>query len=254
MAKKKDNLFITVRCMGHKAIKIRPGDTLRIGRHHSNDLVLSDGTVSRFHAAIEWDKDEDRPWVVDNDSANGVDIDDRVVDVRAPLSGDNQVGVGDFTLILQLTAPAAREAPEALTASDHLIDDDDGEATGKVRLYSESAATVEGRFTNTNELQRIALDIEEKQRTGTLKVSERLTTHWIMFGNGGVVNACYAGEFGVRSLVEILNMSEGRFEFSADIEFSEDNLKLSVKKVLARQSETTMRFNKTGPSKESGAD
>ncbi len=230
--------------MGHKSIKIRQGDTLRIGRHHSNDLVLSDGTVSRFHASIEWDKDEDRPWIVDNDSANGVDVDDRVVDERAPLSGDNQVGVGDFTLILQLTAPAAREADEDLTASDHLIDDD-GEDTGKVRLYSESTAKVKGRFSETSELQRIALDIEEKQRTGTLKVSERLTTHWIMFGNGGVVNACYGGETGVRSLVEILNMKEGRFEFSADIEFSEQNLKLSVKKVLARQDEQTMRFSKS---------
>lgn len=243
MATKPDNLFITVRCMGHKAVEIRPGDTLRIGRHHSNDLVLGDGTVSRFHAAIEWDKDEDRPWLVDNDSANGVDIDDRVVDVRAPLSGNNQVGVGDFTLILVLTAPAAREVPEALTASDHLIDDD-GEGMGKVRLYSESTAKVEGRFTDAKEIQRIALEIEDKQRTGTLKVSERLVTHWIMFGSGGVVSASYGGVLGVRSLVEILNMTEGRFEFSADIEFSEENLKLSVKKVLERQSETTMRFAK----------
>jgi hypothetical protein len=240
----KDQLYITVRCMGHKAIKIKPGETLRIGRHHSNDLVLSDGTVSRFHAAIEWDKDEDRPWITDNDSANGVDVDDDVVDGRHPLTGDNQVGVGDFTLVLQLTAPTVRAAPVKLTARDHLLDDE-GTGTGKIQLYSESKKTKKGRFGDAKEIQRVALDLEENNRTGTLKVSNRLDNHWIMFAAGGVVNASFGDANGVQALAEILNMPEGAYEFSADIEFAEENLKLSVQKVLARQEEQTMRFSKT---------
>ena len=44
-----------IRCMGHKSIKLMPGETVKIGRHSSNDLVLKDGTVSRFHASIVWD-------------------------------------------------------------------------------------------------------------------------------------------------------------------------------------------------------
>lgn len=243
MANKKEDLYITVRCIGHKAIKIVPGDTLRIGRHHSNDLVLVDGTVSRFHASIEWDIDEDRPWIADHDSANGVDVDDRVVDGRHPLSGDNQVGVGDFTLVLQLTAPAAREAPVELTARDHLINDDGGD-TSKVQLYNESKKAMKGMFEDAQTLQRVALDLEEDARTGTLKVFERLNTFWVMFAAGGVVNASYGEAGGVKALVEILNLPEGRYEFTADIEFSEENLKLSVKKVLQRQDEQTMRFSK----------
>ena len=64
-----------------------------------------------------------------------------------------------------------------------------------------------------------------------------------MFGDGGVVNASFGDHVGLKALLEILDIPKGRYEFSADIEFAEENLKLSIRKELGRvDDEMTRRW------------
>src|SRR5512134_3942918 len=101
---KQRKLSMLIRTAGRKPAKIGPDERLRIGRHASNDLVFNDGTVSRFHAVLVWDPDEDRPYVRDNESANGVEVNGKPIDERRHLDGGDTISVGDFTLSLELRA------------------------------------------------------------------------------------------------------------------------------------------------------
>jgi DNA-binding NtrC family response regulator len=71
---------------------VHDGDVCRIGSHPSNDLVLRDPTVSRFHCRISR---EAGGWrVVDTDSKNGTRLDGVRVLV-AELEAESLIAVGD---------------------------------------------------------------------------------------------------------------------------------------------------------------
>ena len=77
------------------------GDTVRIGRHNRNDVVLDDGLngVSRFHAEI---RPEGNAYsVIDLNSRNGVWISGRRIKERATLSLGVPVTIGAFELALE---------------------------------------------------------------------------------------------------------------------------------------------------------
>ncbi len=70
-------------------------DVLSIGRAADNDIVLNDFSVSRRHAFL---KKEDGAWVIhDNQSTNGVRVNDRPVPSAAVKDGDAAV-IGTFVL------------------------------------------------------------------------------------------------------------------------------------------------------------
>lgn len=245
MANLPPDAHILVRCIGQKSLKIRPGDTLRIGRHHSNDLVLKDGTVSRFHATIEWDTDDDRPWVVDNGSANGVEVDGEEIDGKAFLIGDNQLGIGDFTVVLQFKGKKSVQTTRTARPSGEgaALIEDEGETV--VRLFSESTQRLQGEFRDPLHLQRTMLDLEEAARTGTLKVKGGPRTARLIFGQGKVINIFRGEQMGIQALVQVINQAGGTFEFCADLEPCEENLNLSIKDFLQGEDDSTMRFRKS---------
>jgi len=70
-------------------------DVLSIGRANDNDIVLNDFSVSRRHAFL---KKEDGAWVIhDNQSTNGVRVNDRPVPSATVRDGDAAV-IGTFVL------------------------------------------------------------------------------------------------------------------------------------------------------------
>jgi pSer/pThr/pTyr-binding forkhead associated (FHA) protein len=77
------------------------GDTVRVGRHNRNDIVLDDGLngVSRFHAEIR--PEGNTYYVVDLNSRNGVWVGGRRVKERATLSLGVPVTIGAFELALE---------------------------------------------------------------------------------------------------------------------------------------------------------
>ncbi|RMG15327.1 MAG: FHA domain-containing protein [Planctomycetota bacterium] len=240
--------YVVLRCMGHKSIKLRPGDTVRIGRHHSNDLVLNDGTVSRFHCTIEWDPDEERPWLVDNNSANGVEVDGEEVEGKFLLLGDNQIGVGDFTIVAQLKGakPLSKRIERSAPATAQALIEDEGETV--VRLFSESKRRIKGSFTDAQALERILLQLEDRARTGTLVVRVGGHKTQLVFGQGKLVTIkgyVPEGATGREALKQVLRFPGGSYEFTPDLEPSEEFLDLSVRDFLAEEGDQTMRFQRS---------
>lgn len=97
------------------------GDRLRLGRGGDNDIVLSDVSVSRYHAEIRRGPEG---WAVqDLKSTNGVELNQAGVE-KAVLRPGDVLGIGIFHLQVEPapdSAPAPRPpvpaAPEAPTAS-----------------------------------------------------------------------------------------------------------------------------------------
>jgi len=75
-----------------------------IGRSNENDIVLNDFSVSRRHALL---KREPEGWVVyDNQSTNGVKVNERLVP-RSVVNDGDQLSIGTFQLRLRQEIPAA---------------------------------------------------------------------------------------------------------------------------------------------------
>ena len=87
-----------------------------IGRAEGNDVVLGDPSLSRRHARFE--QRADGIWVVDNQSANGVFLDDRRV-AEAPLAPGQRLTIGGTTfLVLGALRPELAVAAAAEPAFD----------------------------------------------------------------------------------------------------------------------------------------
>lgn len=84
-------------------------DEASIGRSGDNDIVLNDFSVSRRHAYL---KKENGSWVIlDNQSTNGVRVNDQLVPRAAVKDGDEAV-VGTFLLRFREESPAEAPAPK----------------------------------------------------------------------------------------------------------------------------------------------
>src|ERR1700730_11336717 len=72
---------------------------VRLGRGADNDIVLSDVSVSRFHAEVR--RDGQGAWSVhDLKSTNGVEL-NRVAVQMAPLQAGDRLGIGVFELLVE---------------------------------------------------------------------------------------------------------------------------------------------------------
>jgi tetratricopeptide (TPR) repeat protein len=91
------------------------GNTLRIGRHNRNDVVLDDSAngVSRFHAEI---RPEGASYViVDLNSRNGIWIGGRRIKEKAALNFGVPVTVGGFELTIEDDATSGEFDPSVLS-------------------------------------------------------------------------------------------------------------------------------------------
>ena len=86
-----------------------------IGRSNENDIVLNDFSVSRRHAVLRREGDA---WVIyDNQSTNGVKINDRPVP-RSPVVDGDRAGIGTFVLRFREEKTAAVQTPAAKRSLD----------------------------------------------------------------------------------------------------------------------------------------
>lgn len=73
--------------------------SLAIGRTHENDIVLPSGAVSRQHARL--DVRNDGVWIQDLGSANGVLVDDALIDGPTAIRDTHQIRIGEFRLYVE---------------------------------------------------------------------------------------------------------------------------------------------------------
>ncbi|HBL29280.1 MAG TPA: hypothetical protein DD490_20810 [Acidobacteria bacterium] len=93
------------------------GDRIRLGRGGDNDVVLSDVSVSRYHAEI---RQVPGGWVIqDLKSTNGVELNRAPVE-RAPLRAGDRLGIGVFDLeveeLIELDRGPLRDVRPDVTA------------------------------------------------------------------------------------------------------------------------------------------
>lgn len=86
---------------------LEPGRRVTIGRDAGNDLVLSDPSASRFHAVLDWS--EQRPALVDLNTANGTDVDGQNLHGNAgapqPLAEGSRIRIGNTRFVLAVRVP-----------------------------------------------------------------------------------------------------------------------------------------------------
>ena len=218
------NLSMFIRCPGKKPLKLEPGQRLRIGRHQSNDLVLNHGTVSRFHAVLVWDPDEDRPYVRDNESANGVEVNGDPIDERRHLNGGDSVGVGDFTLSLELRVEEAKEQAALASSADD-----------EVTLFADKGKEIQGEVEDQRALHGLFLELEEHKRTGTLQLTCDDLVGTVLFSQGKVMAVDAGALSGREALKRFLDQGRAKYHFSRAIKPTEAAQVISVREFLGEE-------------------
>lgn len=219
-------LSMLIRCAGRKPLKLEPGQRLRVGRQASNDLVLNDGSVSRFHAALVWDPDEDRPYVRDNESANGVEVNGQPIEDRRHLNGGDTVGIGSFTLSLELRQDEPQDSESAALASG---------SDDEVTLFTDKGKERQGEAEDQRTLQRLFLELEEEKRTGTLQLSWEDQTAVVLFSQGKIMGVEAGKVSGREGLKRLLKLGRAKFHFSKALRPTESALELSVREFLSEE-------------------
>jgi adenylate cyclase len=99
------------------------GDRIRLGRGSDNDVVLSDVSVSRYHAEI---RRETGGWFIqDLKSTNGVELNRAPIE-KAPLQPGDRLGIGVFELAIEELPEVGRGTPRDVRVP---ADEDSGAAS-----------------------------------------------------------------------------------------------------------------------------
>lgn len=207
-----------------RAVTLAWGQSLQIGRAPSNDLVLTDPTVSRHHARLEWTQ-RHGPEVVDLASANGTFVDGVAVTHRAPLEERCLLGVGNVTLQVMLSHPALIPSQGPLLC----------------RLVGERGPELDGVLPGPSQLQALLLDLAQARRTGTLwlehegvNVLSRVT-----LALGTIVDARSAFGRGLTALRHILlRPGAVRYMLRVEVEPCEEPLSISAREAIADACQT----------------
>lgn len=86
------------------------GDALRIGRLKENDIVISNASVSRFHAVLR--REDDQVVLEDSGSENGCYVNGTRVEGRIALEAGDEIAIGKHQLVLKEGADENTPAPE----------------------------------------------------------------------------------------------------------------------------------------------
>jgi hypothetical protein len=214
MSRRDEDRRAVVTASGVGTFELRPGQSLRVGRHHENDIVVKDSVVSRFHATLRWDETSDRPTLYDNGSQNGTNVNGKDVIGRAePLGPSSRVVIGSCKLTVELLGTAAAA----------LIDD----APEAVALFSEQGPELRGELDAARALRQLLLRLEVEQRTGTLTLSlpDGLTGS-LTLATGRIMAAQIGPLEGPDAIDRMYQATRGSYRFTRDMEPSDQALNI----------------------------
>src|SRR5438093_12520270 len=91
-------------------VEMEAGQSVRIGRHRDNTIVLRDEHASRWHAEIFYSQDR---WFIRNVGSplNGTRIDGSRISEAAALANGQEIGIGDTRLRFVQEAGERHSAP-----------------------------------------------------------------------------------------------------------------------------------------------
>lgn len=214
---------------GAREVRLRPGGSVRLGRHQDNDIVLADPSISRFHATVRWDPELDRPLLYDNGSQNGTTVDGKEIRGQAaPVRHGSTIEVTPFRLTVELQN--CGETPAILTTGNDMV-----------ALFSEQGPEVRGRLgVDGASLREVLQRLEVERRSGTLHLDfDGGEAGKITLCLGKIMAAEDVGVSGLRALATLLRPRQGGFRFTRDLEPTERAMDLWFSDYLrARLAET----------------
>lgn len=192
-----------------KERKLRPGDSISIGRSGSNDIVIDASTLADRHAALSWPRGG-RPLAQDLGSRCGTFLNGIRLFVPTPLpmrSGTLTVGGVELQVLF-----ADREA--LLTG-----------VSDRVSLFSDSGPTLKGTVRALEDLKKVMRRLETNKRTGTLTLDLDSGDASVTFYMGKVMGADVGGLEGVKALKALLRGCVGaRYRFAKEFEPKDQQL------------------------------
>lgn len=202
---------------GQGTFTLEPGQSLRIGRHSDNDLVLNTNLVSRFHARIAWDAQVGLPVVYDCGSQNGTEVEGRAIHSARPLEpGSTKITIGPS--VLTVIVKTAESAPAILPDTQELVS-----------LFSDSGDVIRGQVSDPEfgGMRGLFERLERERRSGTLTLPRAAGDARVVYCLGRIMSAEIPG-YGThtRALAELLRLESGPFEFGPDLEPQEEPMNL----------------------------
>lgn len=228
-----DDPVCELRSQEFGSFELRPGGSLRIGRHRENDVVINDTMVSRFHARVTWDKAVDRPVLFDNGSQNGTTVDGQRVRNAHTLRDEARLGFGPYVFRVRLRGLA--DTPAVLQDTNDLV-----------TLFSDDGPDIEGGLGPTFTVRHLLQRLEAERRTGTLVLQPSAGGRQrVVFCLGRVMSADTQDGKGLRALEQVVLGKGGRFRFSRELEPQEDAINVWISDFLRARggpAEPTQRF------------
>ena len=212
---------------GGRSWTVTPGQTLRLGRHPSNDVVLRGARASRFHAEVRWDGDY--PVLRDLGSLNGTLVDGARLHHQIALRDGLHLRLGGELFFVERPT-AALPPPAVLT-----------ESPEDLELFGERQRELRGTTRGQHELHRLLLDLEADERTGALRVSFDGQVAVLTFCLGKVVGARMGGRRGLAAVARVFGASRVSYRFGADFEACETALCVSPQAYLRKGHWSTAR-------------
>jgi pSer/pThr/pTyr-binding forkhead associated (FHA) protein len=222
-----DGPVLMIEIQGHSPYYLRPGSSLSVGRRPTNDIVITDSTVSRHHAAIKWDKN--LPIILDQNSTCGISIDGDYSSF-GHLSNIHQVKLGSARLRMELIK-SERECPTEvdilnLRSKNAILSEFDN--ADDVALFREfGSEDVSGYVCSNKEVRRLLIHLDMTRRTGTLTLTEGSTTATIIYGLGKIMEAACGDKSGQRALRHICEFSGDFYHFTIKVDVGEYSMDVS---------------------------
>lgn len=184
-----------------------------LGRDRKNPFPLPSEIVSRKHAEIKWQDEDERFHIYDLGSKNGTKINNELI-VDHPLQNGDSLWIGPFHLkYREYEGDIAGLLDEASTENDATV------SLSRNVLQRPAEGIVFGGHFTGSELLEICQLISFNEKDGVLHITTPAGRGSLAFRRGAVVRARYGvggakGELKGREAAEsLLDASTGRFEF-----------------------------------------
>ena len=235
-----DEPRLVLRAVGHPLYFIKPRQVFKIGRNKGNDLLLSDRTVSRNHAEIQWVGEY--PVIADLNSTAGMQVDGKFVSHKE-LRSMHHIKIGNSKIIAEF-ASTASDTPTMVM--DAVVPDltDSNDVKMFTNYYDKDLT---GFLQTTDQLHQLLIKIETVKKTGTLTITGSLSGQ-IIFGGGKVKQAYCSPKTGAQALLYICSFGACSYSFTHSVDVQEAPLDLSptffINRVRSSNTQRSKRYDK----------
>ncbi|MBN1982739.1 MAG: DUF4388 domain-containing protein [Chitinivibrionales bacterium] len=199
------------------ALRVQKKKAITIGRMDSNEIVLHESRVSRFHAKVEWNLKKEIYTLCDVGSSNGTFLNSKKIETATPVQITDRdkfrIASSIFTCRLVETAHQLDNEYNSLKLQQRsmvteviLIED--------IKKIAEEPAAFKGELEHICPIELFQM-LEFGGKTGVvfLKTKDKAGTFSVY--NGQIITAAFGNSTGESAVFEVLRYNHGTFAFNA---------------------------------------